>query len=112
VVAVGNGTAPMAKDFVEQFAVSYPVFTDPSREVFRLAGMRRTLGLGLKTLGRGLRAMKGGFRQGRTQGDAWQQGGVLGVAPDGQVWFEHIDGSAGDHADVGAVLGALRARVA
>lgn len=102
----------MAKDFVDQFGISFPVYTDPSREVFRLAGMRRTFGIGIKTFGRGLRAMKGGFRQGRTQGDAWQQGGVLGVSAGGAVWFEHIDGSAGDHADVGAVLEALRRQAA
>ena len=105
---MGNGTATMAQDFVERFGIGFAVFTDPSREVFRLAGMRRNFGLGLKTLGRGLRAFKGGFRQGRTQGDAWQQGGILGVAPGDVLWFQHADGGAGDHADIDEVLDSLR----
>lgn len=28
VVAIGNGTHLMAQDFVEQFAIPYPVYTD------------------------------------------------------------------------------------
>lgn len=107
-VAIGNGTPLMARDFIERFAIAFEVFTDPSREAFALAGMRRTFGLGLKTLGHGLRAWRGGFRQGKTQGDPWQQGGVLGIDRDGTIFFEHADEGAGDHADVQSVLAAVR----
>lgn len=111
-MAIGNGTPLMARDFIEQFAVAFEVFTDPSRQAFALAGMRRIFGLGIKTLGRGMRAWREGFRQGKTQGDPWQQGGVLGVDRDGAIFFEHADEGAGDNADVEAVLTAARARVA
>ena len=76
-VVIGCGTALMAEDFVESFGVDVPVYTDPSREVFLLAGMKRKFGLGLATVGGAIRAAKAGARQGKTQGDPWQQGGVL-----------------------------------
>lgn len=108
---IGNGTALMARDFAESFNVQVPLFTDPSRKSYEVAGWRRPLGsavLGLgTTLKAGLRAMKGGFRQGRTQGDAFQLGGVLVIDPQGSVLFEHTDRAAGDHAEIGSILGAL-----
>ena len=51
--------------------------------------------------------MKGGFRQGRTQGDAFQLGGVLAIATDGRVLFEHTEATAGEHPNVGSILAAL-----
>jgi hypothetical protein len=54
-----------------------------------------------------LRAIKGGFRQGRTQGDPNQQGGVLVVATSGEIKFHYISKVAGDHPDVDRVLEAL-----
>ncbi len=110
---IGNGTALMARDFAEQFSVSTPLFTDPSRKSYEAAGWRRPLasavvGLGT-TLKASIRAMKGGFRQGKTQGDAFQLGGVLVVNPEGEVLFEHGDKAAGDHASIDSVLDALPA---
>ncbi|MEZ4471490.1 MAG: AhpC/TSA family protein [bacterium] len=108
-LAIGNGTASMARGFVQQFKVPFPVFTDPSRQVFALAGMKRRFGIGLHTLAVAGRALKEGFRQGRTQGDPWQQGGVLIILPPGEVAFEHVDQGAGDHLDPASVLAALEA---
>ncbi len=101
----------MARDFAEQFNVTVPLFTDPGRKSYGAAGWRRPLasavmGLG-KTLKASVRAMKGGFRQGRTKGDAFQLGGVLVLATDGTVLFEHADSAAGDHAEMGSILAAL-----
>ncbi len=107
IFAIGNGNAIMAKDFVEQFGVSFPVYTDPSRETYALAGMRRTFGIGLRSLGRGVRALSKGHMQGLTKGDNWQQGGFLVVAPGGVVRFHHADTGAGDLADIDAVIASL-----
>ena len=107
IVAIGNGTSSMARGFVQQFKVPFPVFTDPGRQVFALAGMKRSFGIGLHTFGVAGRAMKAGFRQGRTQGDPWQQGGALIVLPPGEVVFEHVDQGAGDHVAPEVVLAAL-----
>lgn len=101
----------MAQDFVEQFHVSLPVFTDPSRRSYEVAGWQRPLGAAVLRLGTTLkasvRAMKGGFRQGRTQGDAFQLGGVLVVDANGTLLFRHVDDAAGDHADVESILAVL-----
>lgn len=111
IVAIGNGTPAMAQGFLRQFPLPFRVFTDPSRQVYALAGMRRTFGLGLRSLVAGRQAMKEGHRQGKTQGDPWQQGGVLIVVPPGEVVFEHVDQFAGDSAAPDEVLSALRAVV-
>ncbi len=108
---IGNGTPLMARDFAESFNVSVPLYTDPWRRSYEAAGWRRhtgsaLLGLG-STLKAGVRAMKGGFRQGRTKGDPFQLGGVLVVDPQGSVLFEHSDKTAGDHADMDSILAAL-----
>jgi predicted methyltransferase len=99
----------MAQHFVEQFAVRFPVFTDPDRSSYRLAGLKRSLGLGLRTLKHARRAIAAGNSQGKTAGDPWQQGGVLIVDPDGTVVWRHVNGEAGDHADIDAILGQLAA---
>ena len=110
---IGNGTAVMAQDFAERFNVGVPLYTDPTRKSYELAGWRRPMGSAVLSMGTmlkaGFRAMKGGFRQGKTQGDAFQIGGVLVVAPDGVVHFEHADKAAGDHAAIDDILAALPA---
>jgi hypothetical protein len=109
VASIGNGTALMARDFVAQFQVTIPVFTDPSRLVYQAAGLKRKFGLNLTMLGRAKDAWKDGFRQGRTQGDALQQGGVIVLDAVGRVVFHHVDEDAGDHAPMDDLLAAVRA---
>ena len=109
VVAIGNGTVHMANDFLEQFSIEIPVFTDPSRATYRLAGLKRSFGLGLKSIGRGRRAMSQGHRQGATRGDPWQQGGLLLVGTKGEVLFRHVDDGAGDEEDTSLLMAALSA---
>jgi len=94
----------MAQDFIETFAIPFPVFTDPGRSCYKMAGLKRNFGLGLATIGRGRRAVAAGHRQGRTQGDPWQQGGVIIVDTDGRLVWRHIDRAAGDHCSVEEVL--------
>ena len=106
--AIGNGTVLMAQDFIEQFGIRFPVYTDPSRASYRAAGMHRRFGLGLASIGRAKRAMDAGHRQGKVLGDAWQQGGVLVVLPGGREIYRHVDEGAGDHQPVTEVVDALR----
>ncbi len=104
VVAIGNGTAVMAADFVETFGITFPVYSDPSRAAFAAAGMRTGLGLGLASGKYARRAMRGGLSQGRIQGAPFQQGGVLLVDGDGQAMFQHADKLAGAHMAPSEVL--------
>lgn len=106
IVAIGNGTAPMARDFVDNFKVQFDVYTDPSRLTYAAAGMHHRIGLGAKTLRGAWRALRSGHLQGRTKGDPWQQGGVLALDGDAHVLFSHVDEAAGDNAPVDTVLAA------
>jgi hypothetical protein len=110
-VTVGNGVIHFARAFKEEMGITTPIFVDPSRATYRALGMRRSL-LGAlfsgRTLLHAVRAMRSGFRQGRTQGDAFQLGGVVVVRPDGGVLLRYLSNEAGDHpreADVVAALG-------
>jgi len=110
---VGNGWPAMARKFAErnQLPSSMALLTDPSREAYRAAGLRRSA---LLTLGPWswlpfARTLWHGFRQRRTAGDPWQQGGALVVARGGEVLFRHASWHPGDQVSPAALLGALPA---
>ncbi len=109
---IGNGAPMFIAGFRETTKYPGPIHTDPSLKVYDAAELVRGVAstfsprAGLNAL----RALKGGFRQGRTQGDPTQQGGVLVVAPSGDIRFHYISKVAGDHPDVDRVIGALTAR--
>jgi hypothetical protein len=105
-VFIGNGTAPWARDFATRFRVHSPVYTDPSRRAFAMAGLKRSFGLGAMSIGRAKRAMAAGYSQGKTRGDPWQQGGIL-VIEHGEVLFQHTDQDAGEDVGPADALGVL-----
>ena len=102
----------MASDFVEQFAIGFDVFTDPKRATYEAAGMLRwrtsLFEIG-RTLRHGVRGLRSGFRQGKTKGDPWQNGGAMVIEPDGAIVLAHVEREAGDLLDPERVLHALRA---
>jgi len=97
IMGVGNGTHEEAREFVAEFGITYPVFSDPSREAFAAAGMQTRFGIGLSTFKHAKRARSQGFSQGRTQGAPFQQGGLLLMSPEGKRLFMHADRIAGGH---------------
>lgn len=110
IVTVGNGAVHFARAFREDMGITTPIYVDPSRATYRALGMKRSLLASLlsgKTLLHALRAMRRGFRQGRTQGDALQLGGVLVVRPDGRVLMRSLSNEAGDHPPESDVIAAL-----
>ena len=98
-VAIGNGTPLMAEAFSETLKVDIPIYTDPSRDIFKKAEMKRNFGLGFATIKQGLRSWKAGHRQGAVAGDPWQQGGCLLIRPDGLILAAERDHRAGDIID-------------
>lgn len=94
-----------------QFDVGFEVFTDPKRATYEAAGMLRwkarlrEIGATLKHSVRGLKA---GFRQGKTKGDPWQNGGAMVIDTDGKIVLAHVEREAGDLVDVDRVLEAVR----
>ena len=109
VVVVGQGQAAAAADFAEQYSLPFPLLVDPDMEAYRAAGMRRGVltGVNPRSLGHLMRAARGGHRQGRVQGDPWQQGGVFVLGPGEATHFEYISREAGDHPPSEAYLTAI-----
>jgi len=113
-VFVGTGTPAMAADFARTHAGPHPVLSDPARATFAAAGMRRSVWATLhwRLLGNAWRALRAGFRQGRVQGDAWQQGGAIVLDREGAVVYRQVDRAGGDPLDVGAIVASVGATIA
>lgn len=107
---IGNGAPNFIAGFREETGWRGPVYTDPSLAAYKAAQLERGVGKTLdpRSLGGALRALAHGQRQGRTQGDAWQQGGTLVVAMDGTVKFQHISRRPDDVSKPEQILAALR----
>ena len=108
---IGNGWPAMAKGFAARARLpeSVTLLTDPSRQSYLAAGLKRGV---LMTLGpRGwlaaVRTWKKGFRQGRTAGDPWQQGGALVIAKGGEVLYRHLSTGPSDQADPRTLISSL-----
>ena len=108
--AIGNGSALMARDFAEKFEVDFPLYTDPSRKTYQLAGFKRSaLFFGLDTFKNGRRARRAGFKQGAVSGDPWQQGGEVIVAPGSELLFSQASSGPGSHTPIEVLLEVLKA---
>jgi hypothetical protein len=107
VVFIGNGTPAMAAGFARDFDIRAPLFTDPTLEAYRAAGLPRGLGSLLKTAKNAARTLAAGHRQGPTRGDTFQQGGVLVIGPAGDLRYRFSSETSGDHPPMAEVLAAL-----
>jgi peroxiredoxin len=108
-VVVGSGTPNFVRGFREQTGFDGQVLCDPTVQSYKQAGMKRGFFTVMNplTAARGLASMARGFRQGRVQGDAFQEGGVLVVRPPGELVYKQISASAGDHPPTQEVIAAL-----
>jgi peroxiredoxin len=109
VVIVGSGTPEHLARFVEREDLARPNvhgFTDPSLEVYRAAGFVRSVWgtFGPTALVQAARAWLHGHRNGRPQGDLYQQGGALYVTRAGTLAFYHRATTLGDHVRLGDVV--------
>ncbi len=107
---VGNGNRHFAKGFAERFGITSPIWIDSKLESYRTLGLKRGIlatVANVATLKNMARALRGGFRQGLTKGDAFQLGGVYVVRNGGEIAFECRSQAAGDHPALDRVLAAL-----
>lgn len=107
---IGNGAPMFIAGFRETTGYDGAIYTDPSLAVFRAAELKtglRTV-LTASALTRTIGSLRRGFRQGRTQGSALQQGGVLVVATDGTVLWQQVSEGPGDNATAAEIVAALR----
>ena len=113
-ILIGNGAPHFIAGFREITKYEGPLYTDPSLAVFKAAEMKRgvasvlNISAGINTL----KAFGRGGKQGLTQGDTWQQGGVVVVATDGTVLWHEASDRPGDNATADEIVAALRAPAA
>lgn len=109
-VVIGNGAPNFIAGFRDVTSYRGPLYTDPSLKVFEAAQLERGVGKTIDPRGLlgGVRAFAKGHRQGRTQGDQWQQGGVLVIAKSGDIKWQHVSQRPGDNASNASILAALR----
>ena len=110
VVVIGNGTPNFIAGFRKETGFDGTLYTDPSLETYKLAGMKRSFLRTISPMGLfyAVRATARGQKQTRTKGDRDQQGGVIVVRPDGTMPFAHQDKSPGDLATNEQILKSLR----
>ena len=110
---VGQGTPRHAERFIEEYGLDgMTVLVDPDRKAYDAAGTKvatidelfapQVVAKGMKV------AATQRLVQGRTQGHAAQLGGVLVIAPGGEVTWSHLADDAGDNASNEEVLEAAR----
>jgi hypothetical protein len=112
-VIVGQGTPKHAQHFREQFDLDgLEILVDPDRAAYRAAGAKVgsvTELLGPRSVLKGIRtAATERIVQGPTQGSAAQLGGVLVIAPGGDVAWAHMAENAGDNPPNADVLAAVK----
>lgn len=110
---VGSGSPGMAQAFRSESDIpaEVTIAVDPERKAYAALGLKRGVfgALSVRSVAGAARAWRAGYRQGKVQGDPWQNGGTFVVAPDGDVVFAHVSQRAGDHPSVEDLLGALSA---
>jgi peroxiredoxin len=108
-VVVGNGNPQQAAWFQEDTGIETPLYTDPSLKVYDAVEAKRGLltSLNPATIVASLRARRAGFKQSKTMGAAFQQGGVFVITPGGEMPYRYVSKSAGDHPDPTEPLSAL-----
>jgi hypothetical protein len=109
-VVVGNGPPVTIAGFRKTTGFTGELFTDPSRAsysaaAFRPGGVLRMLHPCAAVAA--VRALLGGFKNGKIEGSAFQLGGVLVVRSSGELAFRYESKFAGDHPSSEAVLAAL-----
>ena len=110
---IGQRTPKHARRFIEKYDLDgLRLLVDPKRDVYDAAGMKvasvadlfgpRVVLKGLKT------AASERVVQGMTQGSAKQLGGVLVIAPGGEITWSHVAVDASDNPPNSELLDAVR----
>ena len=115
IAVVGLGSPLFAKGFRESTHDTGPLFVDAEGLAYRAVAMGRLRLWNLfnfRMLRNALRARKQGFRQGKVEGDPWQLGGTLVVAPGDRLVYAWRNKNVDDDAPIDDVIAALRGAAA
>ena len=100
IVAIGNGNVKMAQVFQKDFSIPFPLYTDPSKESYKILSLKRSFGFGVSSWRHIKRVIGTKHRQGMVQGDPWQQGGEGLFRKDGSIFWMQKSDLAGGHCSV------------
>src|SRR5260370_25823863 len=112
-VFIGKGNRASARNFKETWVPDCEVLTDPSTASYALLGARRGAWAvwSPRSWQAGLRAVRGGFRQTRTQGQPYLLGGGTILDSGRAVRWTYVRRDAGDHPDPAQVVAAVKRAV-
>ena len=109
---IGQGTPKHARSFKDDHGLEFTLLVDPDRKTYEAAGAKMggvTDLFGPRVALRGLKAVAGErVMKGRTIGHPAQLGGVLVIAPGGEIVWSHLANDAGDNPANEVVLEAAR----
>lgn len=110
-VVIGNGQPWQAKAFREDERIPFELWVDPEMKAYRAAGLRRGVAtlVSRRSVKHTWRALRGGHRQGKVQGDPWQLGGAFVITPEGETVYEQVSREAGDHPPLPKLIAVLEA---
>jgi len=112
VVLVGQGPVDELNNFVREMTLTrsgLTVVTDPSRAVFRTAGLGRPRFLGVRAGIETVRELAAGYVPRRSRGDHRQLGGAVLIDRSGRVVYHRRSRSPGDLIDPGDIVHAALA---
>lgn len=107
IVLVGLGTPEQARQFRQEFSLSFPIISDPQKKLYRMYDLKGgTLSsvAGPSVLLKGLRAMSQGYMPGMPLGDVMQMPGVFLIDTDGNIRYSYFSKDASDHPKIDDLL--------
>ena len=108
---MGVGTPEQARGFRILTGWQDAIVVDEARKAYAAADLRRMGFFSLfrpRMIREAMRARKEGFRQAKVQGDPWQLGGTMVLAPGDRVLYAHRNAGPEDEAPLDDVLAAAR----
>jgi len=109
-IAVGLGTAFMAKNFQQECGFLGELFVDQKKEVYGALGCNRGLKyvLSMKTLKAVKLANKEGYEGGKNEADVLQLGGTFVISRTKGLLWQKMEEWAGDHPELVDVVQACK----
>ena len=111
IAVVGLGTPMFAKGFRAETGYRGPLFIDGEGAAYRAVSLKRLRLWNLfspRMIRNVLKSKKLGFKQGKVEGDPWQLGGTLVVAPGDRIVYRWRNANVDDDAPIDDVIAALR----
>jgi peroxiredoxin len=99
VVLVGLSTPEEALVFKQEVGTALPMICDPGKHLFQAFGLTRGTNaqiLNFRTITRGIRAYRHGYRQTKPMGDPFQLPGAFVIDTEGQIVWEYKGKDAAD----------------